>query len=113
MRGDIPPGCAAFGMISDNTRVLLFGGMLEYGKYSNDLYELQASKWEWKRLKPKPPRNGPLPCPRIGSFYIFSVFSSKFVFVSGAFMSVYLVNSISRSQFYSCGSAGLSIWWNH
>ncbi|KAM7540951.1 hypothetical protein Aperf_G00000034005 [Anoplocephala perfoliata] len=66
VRGDIPPGCAAFGMISDNTRVLLFGGMLEYGKYSNDLYELQASKWEWKRLKPKPPRNGPLPCPRIG-----------------------------------------------
>ncbi|EUB63789.1 Host cell factor 1 [Echinococcus granulosus] len=66
VRGDIPPGCAAFGMISENTRVLLFGGMLEYGKYSNELYELQASKWEWKRLKPKPPRNGPLPCPRIG-----------------------------------------------
>lgn len=67
VRGDIPPGCAAFGMISENTRVLLFGGMLEYGKYSNELYELQASKWEWKRLKPKPPRNGPLPCPRIGN----------------------------------------------
>ncbi len=67
VRGDIPPGCAAFGMISENTRVLLFGGMLEYGKYSNELYELQASKWEWKRLKPKPPRNGPSPCARIGN----------------------------------------------
>ncbi|VDO13869.1 unnamed protein product [Rodentolepis nana] len=66
VRGDIPPGCAAFGMIADNSRILLFGGMLEYGKYSNDLYELQATKWEWRRLKPKPPRNGPLPCPRIG-----------------------------------------------
>nr|VZI23635.1 unnamed protein product [Spirometra erinaceieuropaei] len=66
VRGDIPPGCAAFGMISENTRVLMFGGMLEYGKYSNELYELQASKWEWKRLKPKPPRNGPSPCARIG-----------------------------------------------
>ncbi|VDL59295.1 unnamed protein product [Hymenolepis diminuta] len=66
VRGDIPPGCAAFGMIADNSRILLFGGMMEYGKYSNDLYELQATKWEWKRLKPKPPRNGPLPCPRIG-----------------------------------------------
>ncbi|GAA49396.1 host cell factor [Clonorchis sinensis] len=66
VHGDIPPGCAAFGMLAENTRVLLFGGMLEYGKYSNDLYELQASRWEWKRLKPKPPRNGPCPCPRIG-----------------------------------------------
>ncbi|VDL90481.1 unnamed protein product [Schistocephalus solidus] len=66
VRGDIPPGCAAFGMISENTRVLMFGGMLEYGKYSNELYELQASKWEWKRLKPKAPRNGPSPCARIG-----------------------------------------------
>ncbi|VDN14437.1 unnamed protein product [Dibothriocephalus latus] len=52
-------------MIAENTRVLMFGGMLEYGKYSNELYELQASKWEWKRLKPKPPRNGPSPCARI------------------------------------------------
>lgn len=66
VHGDIPPGCAAFGMLAENTRVLLFGGMLEYGKYSSDLYELQASRWEWKRLKPKPPRNGPCPCPRIG-----------------------------------------------
>ncbi|XP_067906420.1 host cell factor 1-like isoform X2 [Heterodontus francisci] len=40
--------------------------MVEYGKYSNDLYELQASRWEWKKLKPKPPKNGPQPCPRLG-----------------------------------------------
>ncbi|CAH8499855.1 unnamed protein product [Schistosoma rodhaini] len=66
VHGDIPPGCAAFGMLAENTRVLMFGGMLEYGKYSGDLYELQASRWEWKRLKPKPARNGPCPCPRIG-----------------------------------------------
>ena len=40
-------------------------GMIEYGKYSNELYELQASRWEWKRLKPKPPKNGgPPPCAR-------------------------------------------------
>ncbi|KAH8858979.1 Host cell factor 1 [Schistosoma japonicum] len=66
VHGDIPPGCAAFGMLAENTRVLMFGGMLEYGKYSGDLYELQASRWEWKRLKPKPAKNGPCPCPRIG-----------------------------------------------
>ena len=44
----------------------MFGGMLEYGKYSGDLYELHASRWEWKKLRPKPPRGGSLPCARIG-----------------------------------------------
>lgn len=39
---------------------------MEYGKYSNELYELQASRWEWKRLKPKPPKNGVPPCARLG-----------------------------------------------
>ncbi|KAL8594888.1 hypothetical protein ACOMHN_038451 [Nucella lapillus] len=66
VRGDIPPGCAAYGFICDGTRILVFGGMVEYGKYSNELYELQASRWEWKRLKPKPPKNGTPPCPRLG-----------------------------------------------
>ncbi|XP_021343209.1 host cell factor 1-like isoform X2 [Mizuhopecten yessoensis] len=66
VRGDIPPGCAAYGFICDGTRILVFGGMVEYGKYSNELYELQASRWEWKRLKPKPPKSGAPPCPRLG-----------------------------------------------
>lgn len=43
VRGDVPPGCAAFGFVCDGTRLLVFGGMVEYGKYSNDLYELQVS----------------------------------------------------------------------
>ena len=42
VRGDIPPGCAAYGFVCDGTRILVFGGMLEYGKYSNSLYELQV-----------------------------------------------------------------------
>ena len=66
VRGDIPPGCAAYGFVCDGTRILVFGGMTEYGKYSNELYELQASRWEWRRLKPKPPKNHPMPCPRLG-----------------------------------------------
>lgn len=66
VRGDIPPGCAAYGFVCDGTRILVFGGMVEYGKYSNELYELQASRWEWKRLKPKNPRTGSPPCPRLG-----------------------------------------------
>ncbi|XP_046895238.1 host cell factor 1b isoform X1 [Hypomesus transpacificus] len=75
VRGDIPPGCAAYGFVCDGTRLLVFGGMVEYGKYSNDLYELQASRWEWKRLKAKGPKNGPPPCPRLG--HSFSLVGNK------------------------------------
>lgn len=66
MRGDIPPGCAAHGLVCEGTRVLIFGGMVEYGRYTNSVYELQASRWLWKKLKPRAPRNGAAPCPRIG-----------------------------------------------
>ncbi|XP_035512747.1 host cell factor 1b, partial [Morone saxatilis] len=75
VRGDIPPGCAAYGFVCDGTRLLVFGGMVEYGKYSSDLYELQASRWEWKRLKAKAPKNGPPPCPRLG--HSFSLIGSS------------------------------------
>ncbi|XP_061603758.1 host cell factor 1-like isoform X2 [Phyllopteryx taeniolatus] len=75
VRGDIPPGCAAYGFVCDSTRLLVFGGMVEYGKYSNDLYELQASRWEWKRLKAKAPKNNPPPCPRLG--HSFSLIGSR------------------------------------
>jgi host cell factor len=68
VRGDVPPGCAAYGFVCDGTRILVFGGMVEYGKYSNELYELQASRWEWKRIKPKPPKSSPPPCPRLGKY---------------------------------------------
>ncbi|XP_033485276.2 host cell factor 1b [Epinephelus lanceolatus] len=74
VRGDVPPGCAAYGFACDGTRLLVFGGMVEYGKYSSDLYELQASRWEWKHLKAKAPKNGPPPCPRLG--HSFSLIGS-------------------------------------
>ncbi|VDP06039.1 unnamed protein product [Soboliphyme baturini] len=67
VRGEIPPGCAAYGIVCDTTRIIIFGGMVEYGRYSNELYELQASRWEWRRLRPRPPKSGhPAPCPRLG-----------------------------------------------
>uniref|UniRef100_A0A3Q4B6S8 Fibronectin type-III domain-containing protein n=1 Tax=Mola mola TaxID=94237 RepID=A0A3Q4B6S8_MOLML len=66
VRGDIPPGCAAHGLVCEGTRILVFGGMVEFGKYSSSLYELQASRWLWKKLKPRAPRTGSPPCPRIG-----------------------------------------------
>ncbi|XP_037099589.1 host cell factor 2 isoform X1 [Syngnathus acus] len=75
VRGDIPPGCAAHGLVCEGTRILVFGGMVEYGKYSNNLYELQAGRWLWKKLKPRAPRNGLPPCPRIG--HSFTLVGSK------------------------------------
>ncbi|KAM4748835.1 host cell factor 2 [Rhinophrynus dorsalis] len=75
VRGDIPPGCAAHGFVCDGTRILVFGGMVEYGRYSNELYELQASRWLWKKLKPQPPYSGSPPCPRLG--HSFSLHGNK------------------------------------
>ena len=76
VKGDIPPGCAAYGFVCDSTRLLVFGGMVEYGKYTNELYELKLSNWEWKRLKPKGPKNACYPCPRLGhSFTLIGLFS--------------------------------------
>ncbi|BES90392.1 Kelch motif [Nesidiocoris tenuis] len=80
-KGDIPPGCAAYGFVVDNTRILVFGGMMEYGKYSSELYELQASRWEWKRLRPKAPRFSPPPCPRLG--HSFTLIGNKVYMFGG------------------------------
>ncbi|XP_066447535.1 host cell factor 2 [Eleutherodactylus coqui] len=81
VRGDIPPGCAAHGLVCDGTRVLVFGGMVEFGRYSNDLYELQASRWLWKKLKPHPLPSGSLPCPRLG--HSFSLHGNKCYLFAG------------------------------
>nr|KAF6368624.1 host cell factor C2 [Myotis myotis] len=75
VRGDIPPGCAAHGFVCDGTRILVFGGMVEYGRYSNELYELQASRWLWKKVKPHAPSSGLPPCPRLG--HSFSLYGNK------------------------------------
>lgn len=37
VRGEKPSGCAAFGFICDGVRLLIFGGMVEFGRYSNDV----------------------------------------------------------------------------
>ncbi|KAK7907479.1 hypothetical protein WMY93_016091 [Mugilogobius chulae] len=92
VRGDIPPGCAAYGFVCDGTRLLVFGGMVEYGKYSNDLYELQASRWEWKKLKAKNPKNGPPPCPRLG--HSFSLVGNKCYLFGALPMTVRILKTI-------------------
>ena len=37
VRGEKPSGTAAFGFICDGVRLLIFGGMVEYGRYSNEV----------------------------------------------------------------------------
>ncbi|KAL1493016.1 hypothetical protein ABEB36_011161 [Hypothenemus hampei] len=80
-KGDVPPGCAAYGFVVEGTRLLVCGGMVEYGKYSNELYELQASKWEWKKICPRCPKTGPPPCPRLG--HSFTIVNSKVYLFGG------------------------------
>ncbi len=79
VKGDIPTGCAAFGFATDGLRIVVFGGMVEYGKYSADLWELNPLTWQWKKIKARPPRTSPLPCARLGRFFLFySSFHSFF-----------------------------------
>jgi host cell factor len=66
VKGDIPSGRAAYGITSDENRILIFGGMVEYGRYSNELYELSIPAWEWKRLNVKLKENTTFPCARLG-----------------------------------------------
>ncbi|WKY06448.1 hypothetical protein Q1695_006551 [Nippostrongylus brasiliensis] len=82
VRGEVPSGCAAYGIVCNGTHIFTFGGMVEYGRYTNDLYELQASRWEWRKLRPRPPRSGGSgPCPRLG--HSFSLASNQICYVFG------------------------------
>jgi len=67
VRGEVPAGSAAYGIVCDaQMRIFIFGGMVGHGQYSSDLYELQTKRWEWKRVKARPPPTGYGPCPRLG-----------------------------------------------
>lgn len=81
LKGDVPNGCAAYGFVVEGTRMFVFGGMIEYGKYSNELYELQATKWEWRKMYPESPDNGTSPCPRLG--HSFTMVGEKIFLFGG------------------------------
>lgn len=56
--------------------------MVEYGKYSNELYEMKLSTWDWKKIKPRPPKNGDLPPrPRLG--HSFTLIGNKIYLFGG------------------------------
>ncbi|KAH8418157.1 hypothetical protein KR009_006699 [Drosophila setifemur] len=81
LKGDVPNGCAAYGFVVEGTRMFVFGGMIEYGKYSNELYELQATKWEWRKMYPESPDSGTSPCPRLG--HSFTMVGEKIYLFGG------------------------------
>lgn len=81
VKGDVPPGCAAYGFACDGTRLLVFGGMVEFGRYTNDLYELQSATWEWRHVRPKAPKNDVSPCPRLG--HSFTMIGSQVYLFGG------------------------------
>ncbi|KAI1715473.1 host cell factor 1 [Ditylenchus destructor] len=67
VRGEVPKGAAAYGIVCESSRIFIFGGMIEHGHFSNDLYELETKRWEWRHLRSRPPSSGhPSPCPRLG-----------------------------------------------
>jgi hypothetical protein len=60
--------------------------MVEYGKYSADLWELNPLTWQWKKIKAKPPRSSPLPCARLGIFqFIFHLIQTFCFFLGHTF----------------------------
>lgn len=68
------------------------------------LYELQASRWEWKRLKPKHPKNTnvPPPCARLG--HSFTLVGHKaFLFAGLANDSEDPKNNIPRYEGWQFG----------
>lgn len=77
--GDIPPGCAAFGFATVESQIVLFGGMLEYGIFSNHLYILNPVDWSWKNMALH--RNDLEPLPRIG--HTFTSIGNKIYLFGG------------------------------
>uniref|UniRef100_A0A158PB36 Fibronectin type-III domain-containing protein n=1 Tax=Angiostrongylus cantonensis TaxID=6313 RepID=A0A158PB36_ANGCA len=111
VRGDVPSGCAAYGIVCSGTHIFIFGGMVEYGRYTNDLYELQASRWEWRKLRPRPPRSGCAgPSPRLG--HSFSLASNQ---VADVLLMDHLTPSRIRRfilmTFFQLISVVLSPWY--
>ncbi|CAB0000782.1 unnamed protein product [Nesidiocoris tenuis] len=108
--GDVPKGAAAFGVDACDTRLLFFGGMVEFGNYSNKLHCLDvspyfysnnniASKWEWKELQPKPPRFAPSPSPRLG--HSFTYINGKFYLFGGLSNEMSADDGLESTNIYS------------
>ncbi|EGT59834.1 CBN-HCF-1 protein [Caenorhabditis brenneri] len=77
VRGEIPSPAAAFGAAALGAKIYTFGGMIEYGKYTNDVYELTTTRWEWRRMNTKTIGNELPPAPRLGHSFVISEKNQK------------------------------------
>ncbi|KAI6234084.1 Kelch repeat type 1 and Kelch repeat type 2 and Fibronectin domain containing protein [Aphelenchoides fujianensis] len=80
VRGELPPGLAAFGMCTDGLRIFIFGGMVDRNVYSNDLYELDARRWEYKHILPQNRQAPFLPEPRFAHSFNIDSEGTGYVF---------------------------------
>ena len=64
--GDIPKGITFYDIVTKGNKIIMFGGMIEYCICTNEMYQLNVTKWEWKKLEPGPTGNGEYPKPRYG-----------------------------------------------
>lgn len=76
-------------------------------------YNFQASKWEWKKLKPRPPKIGPAPCPRLG--HSFTLVNNKVYLFGGlANDSIDPKNNVPRylNDLYTLDIRSVPIQWD-
>nr|XP_046914533.1 host cell factor 2-like [Dermatophagoides farinae] len=85
MTGDTPPGLAAYGMTNNATNVFVFGGMLEFCRYSTSLYQLKLTNWEWKKIIPFVEKNQESPCARLGHSFVMHTSGQKILLFGGMF----------------------------
>lgn len=83
VRGNPPPRVAASALTTDGDRVYLFGGLLQNGTYSNELYELKVSNWEWRKVRPTTAHNIEPPKPRLG--HSFTLVDNRIFLFGGLF----------------------------
>ncbi|PIC35583.1 hypothetical protein B9Z55_014896 [Caenorhabditis nigoni] len=92
IRGQSPSPAAAFGATALGTKIYTFGGMIEYGKYTSEVYELQATRWEWRRMPTKTSGSDLAPAARLGHSFVASQKTQK------AYMFGGLTNELNDSK---------------
>lgn len=55
--------------------------MVEYGRYSNELFELKTHNWEWKKIRARTLKGVDYPRPRLG--HSFTMIGNKIYLFGG------------------------------
>jgi host cell factor len=85
-------------------------------RYSNDMYELQTTRWEWRQLRVRPPQDGtPGPCPRLG--HSFTLGTNHYAYVFGGLANdsedpkVNVPHYLNDLYIINLGSLSNNLWW--